>query len=361
MMTVTRCLVSWLLAEGWLGLCALATLTLAFGNFVVAWQSFVAQGFEPIPLRHIPFLGPWAEAFALGDAPLASLYALVLTVAMNIAVITSVKMVARMYQLYFDYRDVRRAQDSAVHSRAEDYLDMMLKTGLWLLPMLGFTILVIMWDVAQFRFRYETLFRDLTEPAEVLQWAPEAVARLGHFLARFMLTAVWGYVGCVVGMALAMEYGFMRAGEQWQVLDNAFRQAIEGERTRQEQQPPAPVETLAGAAEPVRQTAGGPRRARIAEPVIGGAPEARPASLPRPPEQVAAPEPSPETPVTAPPTGEPEIEVIVGPGETRRIPLAELEARPDQYVRAESGRAWFLRTYYEQGVMDRPSEEERQR
>jgi hypothetical protein len=227
--------------------------------------------------------------------------------------------------------------------------------------MLGFTVLIIMWDVAQFRFRYETLFRDLTEPAEALQWAPEAVARLGHFLARFMLAAVWGYVGCVVGMALAMEYGFMRAGEQWQVLDNALRQAIEGERTPLQQRPLEPVETLGGTAESVRARVRGPHGTRIAEPVIGGAPEAHQGSPPRPPEPVAAPQPPPETPVAATPTAEPEIEVIVGPGETRRIPLAELEARPDQYVRAESGRAWFLRTYYEKGVMDRPSEEERQR
>lgn len=361
MMTVLRCLVSWILAEGWLALAIVAALSLAFGNFVVAWQSFAAQGYEQVPLRQIPFLGPWAEAFGLGDAPLAALYGLVLTVAMNIAIITSAKMLGRMIQLSFDYRELLRSPDPTVRGRAADCLDLLRKTALWFAPMLGLTILVIMFDVAQFRFRYEVLFRDLMDPAEALQWAPEPMARLGQFLAGFILTAVWGYMGCVVGVALAMEYAFARAAEQWQVLDNAIRQAIEGEGTREEGPASQQAEPLADARQSAHHASVGAPADPVPAPVSGGAPEAPPASAPRAPEPVAAPQAPAQPPVAAPPQAGPEAEVIVGPGETRHIPLAEIEAHPDQFVRDGSGRAWFLRTYYEQGVMGREAQEEDRR
>jgi hypothetical protein len=361
MMTVTRCFVSWLLAEGWLALTIVAALSLAFGNFVVAWQSFAAQGYEQVPLRQIPFLGPWAEAFGLGDAPLAALYALVLTVAMNIAIITSAKMLVRMMQLYFDYRGLLRSPDSSVRGRAADCLDLLLKTALWFAPMLGLSIAIIMFDVAQFRFRYEALFQGLTDPAEALQWAPEPMARLGQFLAGFILTAVWGYMGCVVGVALAMEYGFVRAAEQWQVLDNAIRQAIEGDGTREAQPAFQQAEVLADARQPAPRASVGAPANPIPAPVSGGAPEAAPVSASRAPEPVAAPQAPTQPPVAAPPQAGPEAEVIVGPGETRHIPLADIEAHPDQFVRDGSGRAWFLRTYYEQGVMGRETQGEDRR
>ncbi len=354
MMTAVRCLVSWVLAEAWLALTIVATLALAFGNFVVAWQSFEAQGFEPVPLQSIPFLGLVTGAIGLGGFPIAALYALVLTVAMNVAVITAAKILARMIQLYFDYRGVLHSQDPAVQERAADYLDLLLKIACWFLLILVPTILIILFDVKQFRLRYEGLVQDLRDPVEMLHWAPEPVARLGHFLAGFIRTATWGYLGCVVGMALVLEYAFVRAAERWEVLGNAVQEAIQGEELPAEQPElrrtateaePAPVVHRVPAPAPVES---GPGSDGTGRSVRTGSPS---------PDPVAPPEPPLPPPVTAPPSTGPEIEVIVGPGQIRRISVAELEADPDQFVQDGSGRAWFTRNYYEEVMGLKPEED----
>lgn len=355
MMRALRCLTAWILAELWLGLTVLVTALLAFGNFIVAWQSFAAQGFEELPLRHVPFLGLFAEGFGFGDVPLAALYALVLTAATNIAVIALAKELIRMIQLYFDYRGLLRAPDPAERVMAADCLDRLLETALRLVPMLILATLVIRFDVEQFRLRYESLFNS----AEVLDWAPEAVARLGQFLAGFIQTAVWGYVGCVVGVAVAMEYAFVRAAERWQVLDNAIQEFI-GEEQAQGAQPE--IQHAAAGVEVGSMFQGSPagtRSDRVVTPVIGGAPEP-PASPGHSPEPVSPPQVPPVPPVAVPSTAGPEVEVIVGPGETRRIPMAEIERDTERFVRDGSGRAWFLRTYYERVIGREAGREEQE-
>ena len=48
-----------------------------------------------------------------------------------------------------------------------------------------------------------------------------------------------------------------------------------------------------------------------------------------------------------PRAGASEVDVIVGPGEVRRLSIEEIQAQPERYVRDTSGRQWFLRQYYE--------------
>ena len=40
--------------------------------------------------------------------------------------------------------------------------------------------------------------------------------------------------------------------------------------------------------------------------------------------------------------------MICGPGERRDIPVRDIEQTPERYVRDGSGRAWFLKTYYDE-------------
>jgi hypothetical protein len=42
------------------------------------------------------------------------------------------------------------------------------------------------------------------------------------------------------------------------------------------------------------------------------------------------------------------VRVICGPGEIREMPVQVLERNAEQYVRDGSGRAWFLKTYYDE-------------
>jgi hypothetical protein len=104
MAILLRTLVAWLLTLGWALLVSLGTLCLGLGNFVLAWHSFTAQGFEQLPLRHVPLLGGWAEGFGMSEAPLAALFALVLTLAMNFAIMATAKALAHALRCFFDRR-----------------------------------------------------------------------------------------------------------------------------------------------------------------------------------------------------------------------------------------------------------------
>src|SRR5207249_54312 len=142
MMAAAHSLVRWGLSLVWLGLTHAAAVCLAFGNFVVSWQAFEAQGFEQTPLAEVPFLGPLAVALGLGAAPLASLYALVLTGATNILMIASAKVLARLYDTFFDWRQIRRSDDAHARARAPEYEAKPYEVLAWLLPLLLLTVLV---------------------------------------------------------------------------------------------------------------------------------------------------------------------------------------------------------------------------
>lgn len=359
LLTFVRCAIGLALAELWLGVAVGIMLCLAIGNFVVAYFSLAMQGFEPTPLREIAFLATLAQALGCGEAPVAAVFALFITGTTNVVVMTATKAAMQVCQGIFDYREAQRATDSQVHNQTAALLDRFGKAVTWLVLMLVPTVLVLAYDLSLFRAGYEGRVTNLVEPEEMLRWAPEAVTRVGHFLAPFIRTATWGYLGCILGMALAVEYAFERAAERWQVLENVILQVIRGESMREEQptlQAPAEAVEVGEAAAPAHSAVSAER---VAPPIAGGAPFSAPSVPPGPAETVPPPEEPAAPPVTAPSAGgaEAEVAVIVGPGQIQRIPLAEVEAHPDRFVRDSSGRNLFLRTYYEQ-VMGQATQEE---
>ena len=346
MTVLARALVSWLLTLGFALLVAMGASCLAFGNFVVAWQSFTAQGFEQLPLRRVPLLGWLAEGFGVGDAPIASLYALVLTVAMNLAIIATAKVSARALQLFFDRRQALRSSDPGVQATAPAYLDQTVRLGVYAALLLVASAFIVGYDVAQFRLRYENLFSQATDPSDVLAWAPDPVVRLGGFLAGFIRTATWGYVGCVIALAVALEYALTRVAENWHNLHNALDEAVTsaahipaeevGNRSAVAPEPSIPVdETDAAFAE-----------ATAVFPNAGAAPTASTATVPD--AAPIAPPRAVETPPSPAPRDGAMVDVIVAAGRIESFPLAEVQRDSERFVRDGSGRTWFVRTYWEQ-------------
>lgn len=347
MLVLARALISWLLTLGWASLISLGALCLAFGNFVVAWQSFTAQGFEPLPLRRVPLLGAWAEGFGIGEAPLAALYALMLTLGMNLAIIATAKAVARALRLFFDRRQALRSNDAGLRASAPDYLDQTVHLCVWSAALLIASILIIRYDVAQFRFRYENLFTQVSDPIDITTWAPDAVARLGQFVATFIRTATWGYVGCVIALAVALEYALGRVGEQWHALHNAIDGAVSLDDQNGEQPAPEPAPLV----RPLPDfESGGTLPISAVDSVGHIAPS--PTSAPG----VIDPEPVSPPPSFAPPPAQLArderafVDVIIGPGRTETFPLADVQADPDRFVRDGSGRVWFTRSYWSEVI-----------
>ncbi len=347
MMTAVHCLARWGLSLVWVAVTHLAALCLAFGNFVVTWQAFEAQGYEPTPLAEVPFLGAFAVSLGLGAAPLSSLYALVLTGAMNIATIASAKMVTRLRDLVFDWRQVRRAEDPSIRARGKEYLAKIWEEATWAVPTLFLTVLIARWDVAQFGYRQAALARGLVDPSEATTWPLDPVARVGVYLANFFATAAWGYVACVVATALAMEHSYARAREQWRALGHAIEDAVTGSGSAAPRAGAVDGEATDAAGEATDAAA--PVSAGSTSPVQQGpevpAPESGAVPVP-----VPAPAEPDTLPVPAAPVSAPTVDVIVAPGRVERTPLADVEARPDRYVRDSSGRQWFLRQYYEEAM-----------
>ena len=347
MTLLLRALVSWLLALGWAAIVSLGALCLGFGNFVVAWQSFTAQGFEQKPLRNVPILGAWAEAFGVGEAPLAALFAFMLTLVMNVTIATTAKALGHALRSYFDRRQVLRSPDAAFRASASDYLDTTIRHCVWAAVLVIASILIIAYDVAQFRFRYENLFSETSDPTDLLSWAPDTVARLGFYLAAFIRTATWGYIACVVAMAVGVEYTLGRAAEAWHAFHNALEQALV---------PGAAVpahETQD--ASPATETAWAPGNGNGV--AITAPPPATPSHDATTQVHPAAPEdPAPVSPPSAPDPPAPltprgdgaTVDVIVDAGRIESFQLAEVQANGDRFVRDGSGRMLFLRTYWDQ-------------
>ncbi len=337
----------WVLACLWLGLMILAAGCLAFGNFVIAWQSFDAQGFERAPLRTVPFLGPWAEAFGTGDAPLASLYALVLVAAMNVAVITCAKLVVRAIQSFFDWRQARRSDDPALRERVADCADRLKETLVWLALLVPLVLPILVFDQAQFSFRYNALFTGLEHHLEATYWPLAGDERVGPFVAGFIGVATWGYIACILAVALALEYAFVRAGEEWRTLASAIQQSVGGSPARLSTSVPAVA--LTSETQDVDAVEAPPLPAPAVpvdppSPNLETAPETRTEEVPEP---VPPPEPeADELPPVRERESETMVDVIVAPGQTRLLRLTDLEGDPNRYVRDSSGRQWFLRDYY---------------
>ena len=338
-MVLLRSFISWLLALGFLLLAVGVAATLFFGNFIVAWQSFLAQGWEQTPLGHVPFLGAWAQGFGVGAAPIAALWALVVTGAMNYTVLAANKNIAEAVRSLFDQRQVLRSDDAAMHTRAADYRDAMIEHGVRAAALIVLCFFIIRYDVNQFRLRSESLVTGASDPTEMLRWAPDAVARLGQFFADFVGTATWGYAACIIATALALEFAIGRAALRWQALLNAVDAAASAEDQ-------AAIVQAHGS--PENHEHGEAPAISTAEPVDDG--RVRQSDTP----DAIDPEPvSPPAPVDPPPAqpthGEsPSVKVIIGPGRTQEFPLADVQADPEHFVRDGSGRVWFTRSYWSQ-------------
>lgn len=345
MTVLVRALVSWLLALGFALLAVAVAACLFFGNFVVAWQSFSSQGWEQTALGRVPLLGAWAEGFGVGRAPIAALWALVVTGAMNYAIMATTKNLAGIVRAFFDQKQALRSENPAMRARAVDYRDTMIEHSVWAAGLIVFSFLIIRYDVAQFRLRSEGLINGTTDPAEMLRWAPDAVARLGQFFAGFVGTATWGYAGCIIATAIGLEFAIGHAAVRWQTLHNAIEAAVspDDQDPLRQARDPEPV------ARPLEDPEGG-----VPIPVVDSVDYAT-ASYPG---ALAA---TDRDPVLPPPPVEPppaqraqnegaSVDVIVGPGRTEAFPLADVQAHPERFVRDGSGRVWFTRNYWSQVV-----------
>lgn len=350
---VLQAIVRWLLAVCWTCTTLLATAVLFFGNFVVAWQAFVLLGFEPEPLLNVPLIGPLATAAGVGDAPLASLYAAVLTAAMAGIVIGTVKLATESLTLALDLRQAkltRQADTTAVTLKLIEAL-------IWLVILAVPTVLVAQYDVSLFNVRLQSLLTG-QEIEDALKWTSEEVGRLGGFLADFAVHARWGYLAIIAGVAFVSEKAFQRASERWLVLGQTIDTAIGG----------APLNEAVNAAPQAPAATAGPEapRAPETEPQTQSAPDTSMPHVEQGAQTPTAdtgqrtrtgaathrpvpPPPQAADPVSAPPPPPgPTVPVVWGPGEGRQMPLAEVERNLEEYVRDGSGRAWFRRSYYEQ-------------
>jgi len=347
MTVLVRALVSWLLALSFALLAVAVAACLFFGNFVVAWQSFSSQGWEQIALGRVPLLGAWAEGFGVGRAPIAALWALVVTGAMNYAIMATTKNLAGIVRAFFDQKQALRSEDAAMRARSVDYRDTMIEHSVWAAGLILFSFLIIRYDVAQFRLRSEGLITGTTDPAEMLRWAPDAVARLGQFFAGFVGTATWGYAGCIIATAIGLEFAIGHAAVRWQALHNAIEAAVspEDQAPLRQARDPAPV------ARPLSDLEGG------GVPPVPAVDSVGYVAPPYP----AAPVAADLDPVSPPPPVEPppaqavrdegaSVDVIVGPGRTEAFSLADVQAHPERFVRDGSGRVWFTRNYWSQVV-----------
>lgn len=343
--------VRWLLSVGWLALTACVASVFALVNFLVSWQAFEIIGFEDFQLAEVPLMGPIAVALGVGTAPLAAAFALGLTSIMGFLVGTAVKVAWELIPLVVDRRRVSAARGTASGEVAAQYTHEIILLALRTAVIGVVAALAVRMDVALFEIRTHVLLTDAHDISEFLDAAPETVAHLGAYLAAFADKFVWGYMACVIGASLIVEHAFGRAAVRWQAFAAGLTEAIQG-------QPATPGLTHAEAASTIHPAVHSPNTSNGAvglptEPVIV------PAAAPEP-----VPAPAPVEPPTASPTlhpGSREVEVIIGPGEIRRVALEEVEQHPERFVRDSSGRQWFDRLYYESvmGQLDPVQEEQR--
>lgn len=348
-----QALTRWALAVCWLVLTLLATALLLFGNFLVAWQAFDLLGFETQPLSAIPLLGPLAVALGVGSAQLASAYAAALTAGMALTVISACKLGNEALTLFFDMRQASLAGVSNPAGMIKLY-----ETAIAFGVAVVLAVAVARYDVGLFGLRLEALATGLNDIKESMHWLPDPIARLGGYLAVFAARAQWGYLGVIVGVAYTTEKAFQRASERWLVLGQTVETV---EAVFRDTEAALPADAAHGPFVPSSGSDVDP------EPTVTDSPAERPTSITDPPIEertphvVGAPprpvvEPVPAPPVPGPlgtsPTPEPHrgplVRVICGPGETRDVPLPEVEKAPLSYVRDGSGRAWFIRAYYDQ-------------
>lgn len=337
---ILQMLVRCVLALLWLAVTVAATSMLFFGNFLVAWQAFTLLNFEPEPLAQVPLIGPIATVLAFGDAPIAATYAAVLTVAMAVAVITACKLVSDAVTLFFDMRQAKLAGDLDPAARIKWY-----ETLVGAAVAVFLAVLLVRWDVALFALRLDGLMLGADHIDGNVKWSPDAGGRLGQYLASFASAARWGYIAVIAGVAFATEKAFQRASERWLVFGQTIDAAISGPiapHAAAQVDPPAPAMPLPlPASGIVAPPAAAVRHAipAVAQTVGQFPRDSQP--VPPPPGQ------TPATPQTAAAPTRRVVAVIYGPGERRHLPLDEVE-RSAEFVRDGSGRAWFLKTYYDE-------------
>lgn len=342
---LVRAVVSWLLTLGWVLLVAMSSLCLGFGNFVLAYESFKAQGFEPVPLRRLPLLGPWADGFGVGDAPVAALYALFLTIAMNLAIIESVKRLARTLGLILDLRQASRSSDPALLERVPALRDRAVHECLWSVALLVASVLILGWDLSQFNFNYLAVFDQAADPSEVLGWAPDLVQHVGHFVAGLISRAKWGYAGCVIALAVALEDARTRTSGSWLNLHQALDDIAEAPHV------PTDESEHRSWPEPESVESTHDTGAQFVTPIpmssnAGSSTEARTASTTD--RDPVSPPPPVDPPPAVAPREDAVVDVIVGPGRVESFSLTEVQTDSARFVRDGSGRAWFLRAYWEE-------------
>ncbi len=353
--------VRWLGSLVWLALTVCAAVAFALGNFLVSWQAFELIGFEDLPLAEVPLTGPVAVALGVGTAPLAAVYALGLTAVMGFLVGTTVKIVWEMLAYFSDWRRLRRSEEQDSRRLARECLGKLEELGLRLVVPLSAAVLAVRMDVALFVLRARALLTDAADISEFLGLLPDPVVQLGALLAGFTVTFAWGYMACVVGAALAVEHAFERSASRWEGLSNNIQALIDGDATRPSGHGAGVTDATATPVlrepERVQPTVPEPAETRATQPetpVLSAATWA--------PEPVPGPEPPAADlpPVATPRAGSREVDVVVGPGQMRRVALDMVESSRD-FVRDSSGRQWFDRQYYESvmGPIETAQEEKR--
>jgi hypothetical protein len=326
--------VRWLLSIGWLAITLFGASLFALVNFLVSWQAFEIIGFEDFQLAEVPLIGPIAVALGVGTAPLAAAFALGLTLIMGLLVGATVKVAWELITLAVDRRRVGAARDGEL---AAQYTHEILLLSLRLVVFGILAALAVRMDVALFEIRTHVLLTDAHDISDFLGLVPDSVAQLGAYLAAFADKFVWGYMACVIGTALIVEHAFGRAGVRWQGFAAALTEAIEGhpETRRPALAEATPVILPVSHAPHASNGVATPSAERVVAPSVAPEPVPAPAAA------------SPTTPAPAPRPGAWDVEVIVGPGEVRRLALEDVERNSERFVRDSSGRQWFARQYYE--------------
>jgi len=332
----------------WWGLLDLLLVAFAvvivFANYAGLRSAFALMGLDLTPLSEDPLLGGVFDAFGIGEATQADLYAGALAATVTSGEIWACHWVLRLLSLWRD-RDHYRGQGEVIAGRYRGAIE-------WaaVMALLGLVLLAgaVYWDLELFRLRAVMGSLGLDRPEqlwELQDWKALVSMPDAPYAVRLAWVTPIGYVCATAVAALELELAGLRTLDAMARWQQSVVDLFAFDRDPDAMVPTAPdVEPRHAIEEPVGLASaddpmGGAAR-RIAS-VAASLATAAPVEVPTP-----GPVVGPSTPATAPTAVESELAVLGGQAGDR-VALAEALANPDRYVvDVESRRVWD-RAYYE--------------
>jgi len=187
----------WLLADA---VAILAGVWVLFSNYSGLRTAFELSGLDMMPLAQDSLLGSVFEAFGLGEATQADLYAGAVATAVGLGTFLLFHFLLRGIRLWYDRQDYLREGDSVRARMALGALKMNLIYTAFLAPILG---LALYWDFQLFQFRILAGIIGLDRPEQTWNledWDNLLKSQGGTFALWLAQIGPWGYLavtGCI--------------------------------------------------------------------------------------------------------------------------------------------------------------------